>query len=599
MPISISSAEPFLNGLYFGMLSNVHRSYEITVLQGRNHFMAATNQITQLSLSFQLMNKALQAYQLPERRMTLLTYGLPIGLGLLARREFKNIYARNFVNFAQSHLGHVSLAIAVISNIALYQIGQRLLAVTTLTYLALGVIDRYNLLPDRVHQIMEKGNHTIGSLAGIAYGGTFVQVISAYDIAMQTAQLYQNFRKRGQPEETPSPVNNERPQRIETDEPTPVTLAMLSDNRLEDPLLINRAHLNRNLLPAVRDDITLDNLITLCDGINWDNHINVIKAKLQDDERWREMAAGTQNEVTYFKENLKKLVDSIKHREILEGRPQNFHMLETYARYIAQELENQDELTQADCLLTLGIEGGEYCGPGKFRVVEEIFSNLISLARGLPLEWRVLAYLQHERIEIFQQLFNFIIKSNPVIKLSSYFCSELDIHNYDAVVNMTQAGSRFGIPHQAAANDETAYMSPSVEMACKRMRDDMGRLFWNGASGNFPVLQKNVIPLKDYWKVWKWYSLGTESMTIRPYSFWGIMARLEETIGTVQLPISDIYEWWEGWIQRQDLSNDEKARLSEDLAVNAQLNGEPLECDGQFKYKFLAAMLLEMGVFKL
>ena len=50
-------------------------------------------------------------------------------------------------------------------------------------------------------------------------------------------------------------------------------------------------------------------------------------------------------------------------------------------------------------------------------------------------------------------------------------------------------------------------------------------------------------------------------------------------------------------MRQNDLSEDQKEALTEELSLTASLNDEPLEVKGKIQPKFLIAMLIGMGVF--
>ena len=103
----------------------------------------------------------------------------------------------------------------------------------------------------------------------------------------------------------------------------------------------------------------------------------------------------------------------------------------------------------------------------------------------------------------------------------------------------------------------------------------------------------------EAWKAWRWYKNVIETVWVLPYDERTILDRLKSTIGTAQIPKSDVYEWWQNWIERQELPAAEKEAVQEELMMFASINGEPLETpEGKIKPKFLIAILQEMGVLK-
>jgi hypothetical protein len=266
-------------------------------------------------------------------------------------------------------------------------------------------------------------------------------------------------------------------------------------------------------------------------------------------------------------------------------------------------------MTQADMFILIGVEGGEYCGTGKFGVVEEVYENRLSQAAGLPLETRILACEQQERQRVWQNIYQLIWKSNPLTQLFGYMSDVNAIHNSNVFINLVQAGEKFGIPYQAAKNDLTATINPVSHYLALSFTDAIEKCFWDGGfiSQSYVSLEEPS-DASDWWKAWKWVHLKNDNAFSRPYDEEAIMTRFTETIGSPQISKSDIYIWWAQWIERQDnLSDEKKEELNDELQapevkdesgkfLPKTFNGEPFEVNGKIQPKFLKAMLIEMGI---
>jgi hypothetical protein len=275
-------------------------------------------------------------------------------------------------------------------------------------------------------------------------------------------------------------------------------------------------------------------------------------------------------------------------------------MLQYYLRYIAQELKNQDEMTQADKLIKLGIEGGGYCGTGKFGSVEEVFEDLIAQTGGLPLDMRVLACLRQERTQVWQNIYLLTWKTNPYWQIQGYFTDVAAVHNANLFMNLIQAGDRFGIPQEAAQNDQTALINPATHFLAFSAIKWVEESFWKGKEIPQCFFTIENPQGADRLKPWKWVKLHLDPVRPRCYDQKAMLSRIKSAIGTPQINKPDIYSWWVDWVIRQDdLSPEEKDGLIDELTMSASLNGESVEdAQGKIQDKFLIAMLIEWGVFE-
>jgi hypothetical protein len=603
------NGESFMRGLKLGGLLNQSIYNEDAYRQGRHHFMTAITQIMEFSLAFEQISASLKAADISYSFTTLniAKFVVPIGVTYLASRQIEFLNISKIANHVQSQLGNLSLIATVTATVALFAFGQTVLAVTSMTYLTIGVLYRYNVLPERIQRIVQQSNFIIGNFTGLYFGGNFIRLICTLNLVIAAVEKY--FKYKSETTEPKQVMTLEKEKNEigadesldEVSEDEPARDVSLDDlQRLSNVSFcsLRLSHIHKEIIPPIREDVRVDDILDLMDKIDWSLHEHVITAHLATDLRWLEVGRFNTTPIEYFKRNLRSLVASIRDHNILEGKPQNYEMLEKYIRYIAQELQNLDEMTQADILIVLGIEGGEYCGPGKFRVVEEIFGNLVSQANGLPLELRMLACLQQERLRVWQQIYRLIWQTNPIWQINGYMTGVDAVHNANILMNLFNAGSKFGIPCQAARNDQTAVINPLTHYSVFSFVNLIENSFWKGDAIPQCYVSIEKPEGRDQWKVWKWLRFHVEDAYPRPYDSEAALELFNNTIGTVQIPKSDIYSWWQEWVERkQELSDKQKEDLIDELTMMASLNGEPLEVNNQIQPKFLKAMLIEMGVF--
>lgn len=109
--------------------------------------MTALTQIMEWSLALEQISTCLQAAHISYSFTTLniAKYVVPISVTYLASRQIEALHMREAANFVQKHLGKLSLIATVIATVALLVLGHRVWAVTTLIYLSIGLLDRYNV----------------------------------------------------------------------------------------------------------------------------------------------------------------------------------------------------------------------------------------------------------------------------------------------------------------------------------------------------------------------------------------------------------------------------------------------------------------------
>ena len=611
-----SKMEPMMEGLQIGGLFNQTMVEEEAYRQGRNHFVTAIKHIVQLSLAHWQASRYLKAANInyPNKFISFACFAVPIGMAYLAHYKVQALYFGKAAELLQDHIGSLSLLAVSVSSVGLYILGQKVIAVTTLVYLSIGILDRNNYLPEITHKIIMKADFIFGQFVGLYLGTALIRIFCAFNLVLAAVGQYFKFKQRQiekveEKEINPpaeivkiAPIEKGKIDLIAEDIPV-IEKTNLSWNdfqlmRNASVCPVKREHVQRKIFPSIRGDINVDRLIEMGEKINWDKHMPVLMAHLNHDERWIEVGQYSSSPVVYFKRSLQNLVVSIRDRQIMQGKPQNYEALERYLRFIAQEIENKDENSQVDILIVLGVEGGEYCGPGKFRVVEEMYGNLTAQAAGLPLDLRVLICLQQERQRLWFNIYNRFWKTNPSLHFWAYLTKANDTHNYHLMTKLSEAGTNFGILHEAAENDPTIQITPTTFYIATILKTSIKSTFWEGTPlPQFSYIPNKNLPLRDKWKIWKWYNPTVKMANMEPYDHVTILECLNRVIGTPQIPKADIYEWWASWINRQqDLTEEERVVLREELTMQASLNNESLEKDGHIQPKFLTGMLIEMGI---
>lgn len=537
---------------------------EASVRQGHNHYLTTLFQTLQLNTTLTFANVALDKAGQDSFSWTthLVTLAAPAALSYALSTEIEDGTVRDIVLFAHDNVSNLSKLVDAVSFVAMIYFGSVITPALALSFYAIGVLDQQGILPEGIRQTLHKGSFFIGAATGLFYGGPISQMSCAIGLTIYVAYKYFEFQYPGI---TPVVHEDQRSEPL-THETLPSFLQDFSP-----ALSVNRGHVDYPTLPPI-PNVELTTLYTLCDEIPWENHLNALQRKLAQDLRWTEREQREGGEIEYLNRELRSFVDSIVNHRILQGEPGNYETMKSYLKIITSILPDQDEITQADALITLAVEGSEYCGPGKFRVVADVYSSLVAEAADLPYRTKILQSLEQFRMSVFQGIYNEIWNGDAISRAVRGIIDFQDIHAFNQVV--IYGGSSFGLPNQGAADDETISESPFVRVLMNSIYEPMQQLFWEGG-------------------------IVGEGEFFEGYTDDSIVAHLREQIGTPLLPAYEFYAWWNEWIERQSISDERKVELQEGLGhIPPQLFGVPLEVDDVIQDRFIEAMLVDIGVFR-
>ncbi len=533
-----------------------------SVVQGHNPYLTCLTQIAQLDIALSCTDTALKTanYNPIFWAVEAVIMASPIALTYALSTNIQNKSVHNIVLFMHDNIGNLSKLVSTISLISIIYFGNILTSSVALAFYSIGYLDQKGILPEYMRKTLHIGQPFITAITEIFSGTPIRQLFWVTNLIMLITEKYFN----SQSPETADIVHKD----LRNAPLTHVTLPALLQNGFSETCL-NRGHLHYPTLAPV-PDVDVTDLYKICDNIHWENHLTSLQKKLANDPRWKERENHAGKEIEYLKRVLHSCIDSIINHSILQGEPTSYDMITSYLKIITAALPKQDEITQADVLMTLAVEGGEYCGSGKFRVISELYSSLVTESIDLPIETRVLQSLQQLRMRTFQGIYTKIWELSIVTSLLGRLIDFQDIHIFNQYV--IYGASEFGLPQQGATYDFTIQKSPMVELFMKTL---IGR------------------PLRP--SFWKGRNFG--KTLIEGYTERAIVNHLCEEFGTELLPKMDFYAWWKDWINRQNISDESKNTLSDELCNDPpQLFNQPLEVNGKIQNTFITAMLLDIGV---
>lgn len=444
--------------------------------------------------------------------------------------------------FLYEHMDSVIQVASVVTSIALFILGAHVYATVSLVFLSIGFLDRKGLLPSKVEKVYHKLSPLL-IVTGSFYGGLFTRIFGIAAAILVLLKLF-GFSVRDKVFE----LKDEGKTKVDID-----LFHRIASGR--GRFKVNRGHVKYLEKPTVPKDVKFDELIDIFRSIDWkkkSTHM-VVCAKLKDDARWKKYLRDRKCEdvsmdekINYLQKQLQELVRTVKEHKIHRGAPIDYKFLEDVLKIEIQDLRKECAVSKEDRLLRLAIEGGDYCGPGIFRILHDEYLSIISNDPGL--EVRILAYLERIRERKFQALF----LHNEHSKMGEI---TTDAHFSNRMI--TVFGKNIGVWSTGADNDSAINFDEDSQIL-------------------IPLLLKRAFnPDRDWWG-------GMSSCHSREegrgaaYDPDAILEELSEASGTHELPLDYVIDWWRKWIERQNISQSKQKELLEELSTRVTLFGYPL-----------------------
>lgn len=597
---------PIASGFEIAHQLNINKRSEDTFRQGRNHIPTAIFQTLQVYFSIEISTEALKGLN----KITHMPFVIraacmivPAGMAWLASQQISNAYVRPAINFIHSHIGTLAQVAALASCVALIILGQTAFAVTALVYLALGILERQHLLPEFMRQFLNGPAHVIGDVVSLIVGDPLTKVVAIADLVILCANKWAEYN---------TDTSIFQPVKHEDKHSPPLTFSDVCNINNSTKFKINKGHVNQHLMPVV-PETDIENLVTLCNNFPWEQHLKTLKERLHNDSRWKEIgqfegeasnnicnhlrkillsilyglskifpcmtclkrqietqeelikSAATvvdgEKEIHFVKTNVRNCIESVKYKRIYQGEPQSYDLLNYYFKFAAHHLPKQTPQVIADKLISIGLEGGDYCGSGKFLAAAEVFATLMGYAQGIDLKTRVFHVLQQERRRGFDEIYFQYWNNNFALKSSKQLFTPEDVHTYNQMVNLI--GTQFGLPPQGAEQDATAIVPPFTKFILSKTMKDYIKIFWTG--GNLPevTLEDNDTTVPS-WQFWNRYriSVNPSEHSITGYTTSRIRQVMKEAYGTALMPAAEVTKWWYNWLIAHDHEKDAEQLIS-------------------------------------
>ncbi len=235
-------------------------------------------------------------------------------------------------------------------------------------------------------------------------------------------------------------------------------------------------------------------------------------------------------------------------KKILEGSPTDYERLENYLLSIAHYLsEATDEICICDTILRIAIEGGQYCGPGVFDILEEL-SNQFSLGvHEIAIFDRILSILADKRLSVIDACLSILSQNNILNKIYDF----TDRHTHNQFIALSS--QNLGVTTAASEQDQIC----------------------------------NDIP----YSVKLMFSIFSKSAFKNVFSIHNIVNTITEAIGTSYLPKPLFYQFWVEWFEKRNLTIPDSL-----YAEKPELFDYPIEINGKIHPVFIYLMLFDMSI---
>lgn len=548
-------------GLSSGVALDCFKRNEASALAGRDVYIPAGLQCVQAQIAMGMVDQVAGEIPLAARLVVYLT---PLAIAALSKMGIENDTVREIVLFIQNQIGNLCHLVSAVCAVMLIQFGFVASGAATLAVLALGFACRQGWLPSSVRQPFNYASNFLMVPLGAVYG-TWGQKLYAFAfLLMQCWNAYMYFTT---PEVTCI---------VPKGALTPALLKeILAGNQT---LEMNKDYVRQPTL-APAPDVDVRKAYELFDQINWENpeHMKALRAKLKGDRKYVEEQGDPASKsdaelIEYAKTRLHRFIESVMQRQILEGEPRDYTRMEHYLKIIVDHLvKEKNEKWRADVIMRLIVDGGEYCGPGKFELVEDLYKLIVPNMENLSFELKVLNLFQDMRDNLVRGIYDKLLQVLDKQGASMTQIVDLrDLHQFNIIMNVY--AERLGIRKAGADNDSVALV------------DDVARAIGYHTAGKYIE--------KGFW------SLHNRTALVK---------ECQANLGQSRLPIAEFYAWWSEWIERQEIEPAEKAALQNALiGTSPQLFDQPLQDAPQLlahggwhtpvQGKFIQAMLVDMGI---
>lgn len=548
-----------LLGCAHGRMSTACKRDEDTARQGCHDMVSLLNQMVGASAFIDILSHFSKKTTLHN---PLLDYSInPIylispvvyGLDYLGKKGYTiPPIVKNSAVWLKNNISSVYQVANVVTNIALLYLGHRAYAITSLSILAYGYLDRRNCVNQTIRQIYERVIPWLSVIGAIQSESSLFKGIIVLD-AIDKIAAWATAPRSIPFDQVPNPHH--------------LTFKDFEAIHGNTTFTVVREHVEIQPFPTVEGDLVTPFLQWIEDKNNFDwEEASVYESLcigLNDDARWQQSEEfkqitelTTEDEIKkikndYAKRTFNTLITSVRDEKIQTGQPLHYGILKNYLNFIAKEMPRIPKKQLSKLIVQMSVNGGEYCGQGVYNQLETVCTEIINANTSgevLPLKQRILLLLQQERLTIISAYLLLLESKHPPL-MAMHGGSEA-IHGFNFAVNLL--GDHFGLPDQGAKSDKLTKLARWEKVVFRTLLGISTENLWNKAS-----LEKTV------WK--NGFPVNFVPETIEGYTPTRILDTILINNATGVIETTKILQYLTTWMDESDASDEEKEQFEKDL----------------------------------
>lgn len=396
----------------------------------------------------------------------------PVATAIVTYLDLKKLYVKKAFVWLSDHFGQAARTVNIVSTALLFLYGRRVVATATFLTYSMNYFSEKEYFPRRVRKVIDAAIVIPSDLYFLVTGGFFDRVLSLFELASKVRSLVLDYQKR-----RPSSSCLQKKHAADWVSVRDLPRLSLARVQIDPShLQIKPYSLKVGSSLSFEECVKKLNKIEFAFfQMNWEPHAQVILRKLSKDLHWNDASIvpseiypkiqelntlldlknPSQNQrkememlieeltphaIQFVKEGLQILVRRLKgksaevrdhqrdetqlplefrqkiHKTTLESVPEEVYLRDVeqlYQKISTHLLKESSENTQADALMRLAIEGGDYCGSHVFDVLREVETALSLVGRDTSVEEAILTIFYEKRIQYIHNIWGKLITLLP------------------------------------------------------------------------------------------------------------------------------------------------------------------------------------------
>lgn len=453
---------------------------EIAARDTANPYNRAMGQFIQISMAESLALNALShvgvnySNTLASWTIQLVPFAIAYGV-----KNFQNPLLKKTFTAIHENLGNLAQLTAIVSTVGLLVLGQPVMAISSLSFVAVYILDKNNLIPKHIINKIYIGSLIIQTSYGLVFGSLLFKIIVISNLITEVSNRFFN-----------KPV---------VDPVEELGELKIFDQSGEVPQVgINKNHIRPIPLKNVGD---LHMLEQFCDEINWVKYSGTIYMAEKDNDK---------TEQEYIKGLLSQIIKGIEQGQV-QG---NKKLISLYFKNIALLMKDLPIEEKERIFFRLILEDGINVSYKKVKLAETIYNELKLKSAATPLNEKLRIFLQLQRDELVEHLnheyetFDFLSINTTMINAIP---GAIDVSDKEKIspLFLQVLGEEFGLSYQAESSN-LYQMSNLEKMFYRLIASEQKEAFWEAYNKSviskiYSGVRNEVITkddIKNWWTNW-------------------------------------------------------------------------------------------------